>query len=120
MCTVSLGEVYGAEVHVLCSLLAPSIPHMTPQWAEHPPLVIQPMCGSPCIEAVGMASAVLAPGNILLTGGCGRSGRDTVARVLIKEQGGWKCACVEAHGDRGDLIMLSFFASANGFLVGLV
>ncbi|XP_077072010.1 tRNA wybutosine-synthesizing protein 4 [Siphateles boraxobius] len=79
---------------------SPSIPHMTPQWAEHPPLVIQPMCGSPCIEAVGMASAILAPGNILLTGGCGRNGRDTVARVLIKEQGGWKCACVEAHGDR--------------------
>ncbi|KAG1946012.1 tRNA wybutosine-synthesizing protein 4 [Pimephales promelas] len=79
---------------------SPSIAHMTPQWAEHPPLVIQPVCGSPCIEAVGMASAVLAPGKILLTGGCGRSGRDTVARVLIKEQGGWKCACVEAHGDR--------------------
>lgn len=99
---------YGAEVHVLFSLLAPSIPHMTPQWAKHPPLVIQPMCGSPGIEAVGMASAVLAPGNILLTGGCGRSGRDTVARVLIKEQDGWKCACVEAHGDAGDLINALF------------
>ncbi|XP_067265117.1 tRNA wybutosine-synthesizing protein 4 [Chanodichthys erythropterus] len=78
---------------------SPSIPHMTPQWAEHLPLVIQPICGSPGIEALGMASVVLAPGNILLTGGCGRSGRDTVARVLIKEQGGWKCACVEARGD---------------------
>ncbi|ROL55070.1 tRNA wybutosine-synthesizing protein 4 [Anabarilius grahami] len=78
---------------------SPSISHMTPQWAEHLPLFIQPMCGSPGIEALGMASVVLAPGNILLTGGCGRSGRDTVARVLIKEQDGWKCACVEARGD---------------------
>uniref|UniRef100_A0A8C1VJD4 tRNA wybutosine-synthesizing protein 4 n=1 Tax=Cyprinus carpio TaxID=7962 RepID=A0A8C1VJD4_CYPCA len=77
-----------------------SIPHMTPQWAERPPLVIQPMCRSPSIEVVGMASALLAPGIILLTGGCGRSGRDTVARVLIKEKDGWKCACVEAHGDQ--------------------
>ncbi|KAF4109123.1 tRNA wybutosine-synthesizing protein 4 [Onychostoma macrolepis] len=77
-----------------------SIPHMTPQWSERPPLVIQAMCGSPSIEAVGMASAVLAPGIILLTGGCGRSGRDTAARVLIKEKDGWKCACVEAHGDK--------------------
>uniref|UniRef100_A0A672TCF5 tRNA wybutosine-synthesizing protein 4 n=1 Tax=Sinocyclocheilus grahami TaxID=75366 RepID=A0A672TCF5_SINGR len=92
------------EVHVLFSLLVSSIPHMTPQWAERPTLVIQPMCGSPSIEAVGMASAVLAPGIILLTGGCGRSGRDTTARVLIKEKDGWKCACVEAHGDKGDLI----------------
>uniref|UniRef100_A0A8C2CCR2 tRNA wybutosine-synthesizing protein 4 n=1 Tax=Cyprinus carpio TaxID=7962 RepID=A0A8C2CCR2_CYPCA len=88
------------EVHVLFSLLVSSIPHMTPQWAERPPLVIQPMCRSPSIEVVGMASALLAPGIILLTGGCGRSGRDTVARVLIKEKDGWKCACVEAHGDQ--------------------
>uniref|UniRef100_A0A8C1Z4W4 tRNA wybutosine-synthesizing protein 4 n=1 Tax=Cyprinus carpio TaxID=7962 RepID=A0A8C1Z4W4_CYPCA len=87
-------------VHVLFSLLVSSIPHMTPQWAERPPLVIQPMCRSPSIEVVGMASALLAPGIILLTGGCGRSGRDTVARVLIKEKDGWKCACVEAHGDQ--------------------
>uniref|UniRef100_A0A8C0YPX3 tRNA wybutosine-synthesizing protein 4 n=1 Tax=Cyprinus carpio carpio TaxID=630221 RepID=A0A8C0YPX3_CYPCA len=87
-------------VHVLFSLLVSSIPHMTPQWAERPPLVIQPMCRSPSIEVVGMASAILAPGIILLTGGCGRSGRDTVARVLIKEKDGWKCACVEAHGEQ--------------------
>lgn len=99
---------YVAEVHVFFSLLAPSIPHMIPQWAEHLPLVIQPMCGSPGIEALGMASVVMAPGNILLTGGCGRSGRDTVARVLIKEQDGWKCACVEARGDTGDLISALF------------
>uniref|UniRef100_A0A8C2CA15 tRNA wybutosine-synthesizing protein 4 n=1 Tax=Cyprinus carpio TaxID=7962 RepID=A0A8C2CA15_CYPCA len=81
-------------------IMLSSIPHMTPQWAERPPLVIQPMCRSPSIEVVGMASALLAPGIILLTGGCGRSGRDTVARVLIKEKDGWKCACVEAHGDQ--------------------
>lgn len=81
---------------------------MTPQWAERPPLVIQPMCRSPSIEVVGMASAILAPGIILLTGGCGRSGRDTVARVLIKEKDGWKCACVEAHGEQGDLISALF------------
>lgn len=93
---------------MLFSLLVSSIPHMTPQWAERPPLVIQPMCRSPSIEVVGMASAILAPGIILLTGGCGRSGRDTVARVLIKEKDGWKCACVEAHGDQGDLISALF------------
>ncbi len=115
---VSVGKIFGVmcitrwgnavEVHVLFSLLVSSIPHMTPQWSKCPPLVIQPMCGSPSIEAVGMASAVLAPGIILLTGGCGRSGRDTAARVLIKEKDGWKCACVETHGDKGDLISALF------------
>ncbi|RXN29035.1 tRNA wybutosine-synthesizing 4 [Labeo rohita] len=96
--TASKGSVTNQALLTLPK--ASSIPHMTPQWTERPPLVIQPMYGSPSIEAVGMASAVLAPGIILLTGGCGRNGRDTAARVLIKEKDGWKCACVEAHGDK--------------------
>lgn len=77
-----------------------SIPQMTPQWNTHPPLVVQPMCGSPSVEALGMASALLTPEIILLTGGFGRNGRDTAARVLIKEKCGWKSACVEVHGDK--------------------
>ncbi|XP_051566377.1 tRNA wybutosine-synthesizing protein 4 [Myxocyprinus asiaticus] len=84
---------------LLTSPKVSSIPRMT-QRAEHPSLVVQPMCGSAFVEAVGMASAVLRPGIILLTGGCGRGGRDTAARVLIKEQSAWKCACVEPQGDR--------------------
>ncbi|XP_016355052.1 tRNA wybutosine-synthesizing protein 4-like, partial [Sinocyclocheilus anshuiensis] len=96
--TASRGSVTSQALLTLPK--ASSIPHMTPQWAKHPPLVIQPMCGCPSMEAAGMASAVLSPGIILLTGGCGRSGRDTAARILIKAKDGWKCACVEAHGDR--------------------
>lgn len=87
-----------------CTLfLASSIPQRTPQWDTNSPLVIQPMCGSPSVEAIGMASVLLTPEIILLTGGSGRNGRDTAARVLIKEEGGWKCTCVEVHGDKGDL-----------------
>lgn len=82
---------------------------MTPQWAKNPPLLVKPVSGSACVEAVGMASAVLGSGIILLTGGCGRGGRDTAARVLIKEQAGWSCASVEALGDRGDLLCYHLF-----------
>ncbi|XP_056611537.1 tRNA wybutosine-synthesizing protein 4 [Triplophysa dalaica] len=78
----------------------PSIPHVTPQWTRNPSMYMQPVTGSACVEAVGMASAVLESGIILLTGGCGRGGRDTAARVLIKDQAGWKCASVEPWGDR--------------------
>lgn len=76
---------------------------MTPQWAMNPPPSVHPVSGSACVEAVGMASAVLGSGIILLTGGCGRGGRDTAARVLIKEQAGWTCASVDPQGDTGDL-----------------
>nr|XP_055071846.1 tRNA wybutosine-synthesizing protein 4 [Misgurnus anguillicaudatus] len=78
----------------------PSIPRMTPQWLRNPPLSVKPVSGSACVEAVGMASAVLGSGLILLTGGSGRAGRDTAARVMIKEQAGWKCASVYPQGDR--------------------
>lgn len=60
-----------------------------------------------------MASAVLESGIILLTGGCGRGGRDTAARVLIKEQAGWKCASVEPWGDRGDLFWYHQYFNSN-------
>ncbi|TRY91864.1 hypothetical protein DNTS_027206 [Danionella cerebrum] len=79
---------------------APSIPQISPQWHQHPPLVIQSICGAPSVEAIGMASAVLASGLIVLTGGCGRNGRDTTAQVLIKEKGDWKSVCVEILGER--------------------
>lgn len=50
------------------------------------------------VEAVGMASSMLEPGLLLLTGGCGRQGRNTAATVLMREHEGWKHAVTEFEG----------------------
>lgn len=48
-----------------------------------------------------MASALLEPDVLMLTGGFGRSGRETAVRVLVRGQGGWSWASVETSADWG-------------------
>ncbi|XP_072542727.1 tRNA wybutosine-synthesizing protein 4 [Salminus brasiliensis] len=64
-------------------------------------LAARPLAGAPCVEAVGMASSVLEPGLLLLSGGFGRGGRDTAAMALIREHTDWTRATVELQGDKG-------------------
>lgn len=59
------------------------------------------MAEAPGIEAVGMASSLLEPGVVLLTGGCGRRGRNTAAMLLIREHTVWRCATVKPEGEKG-------------------
>ncbi|KAJ8255237.1 hypothetical protein GJAV_G00202630 [Gymnothorax javanicus] len=49
----------------------------------------------PCLEGLGMGSAVLGPGAMLLSGGSGKGGRGGQARLLIKGQESWRCVCME-------------------------
>lgn len=48
-----------------------------------------------------MALALLEPNVLMLTGGFGRSGRETAVRVLIKGQAGWNWASVDTSADWG-------------------
>lgn len=70
-----------------------------------PPLEPEPLkvglSGSPDVEGLGMASALLEPSVLMLTGGFGRSGRETAVRVLVKGQAGWNWASVDTSADWG-------------------
>ncbi|KAJ8283018.1 hypothetical protein COCON_G00055370 [Conger conger] len=45
-------------------------------------------------EGLGMGSAPLGPGAVLLSGGAGRGGRGDGARLLIRGPRGWRCVCM--------------------------
>lgn len=64
------------------------------------PVAVRLMAEAPCLEAVGMASSLLEPGVVLLTGGCGRRGRNTAATLLIREHTEWRYATVEPGGEK--------------------
>ncbi|XP_045909416.1 tRNA wybutosine-synthesizing protein 4 [Micropterus dolomieu] len=53
------------------------------------------------MEGLGMASALVRPGQVLLTGGSSRGGRRAVTRILLRDQEGWRFVCVEPSVDLG-------------------
>ncbi|XP_063069032.1 tRNA wybutosine-synthesizing protein 4 [Engraulis encrasicolus] len=58
--------------------------------------------GDPChVEGLGMASALLEPHLLLVTGGFGRSGREAAVKVMVHDQGCWRLANVEVSADWG-------------------
>lgn len=76
------------------------VPSINP-YLEGLPLAVELMAEAPGVEAVGMASSLLEPGVVLLTGGCGRRGRNTAAMLLIREHTVWRCATVKPEGEKG-------------------
>ncbi|KAK2850337.1 hypothetical protein Q7C36_009120 [Tachysurus vachellii] len=64
------------------------------------PVTVRLIAEAPHVEAVGMASCLLEPGVVLLTGGCGRRGRNTAATLLIKDSTAWRYATVEPKGQK--------------------
>ncbi|XP_074550527.1 tRNA wybutosine-synthesizing protein 4 [Halichoeres trimaculatus] len=62
-------------------------------------LSIQPVSGS--LEGLGMASALVSPGRVLLTGGSSRGGRGAVIRMLIREEEGWRSVSKGSSEDLG-------------------
>ncbi|XP_036401358.1 tRNA wybutosine-synthesizing protein 4 [Megalops cyprinoides] len=63
-------------------------------------LCVRPLPGDAqglCAEGLGMASSVLGPGVIMLSGGSGRVGRGGAVKVLIRDQAGWRCVCMEPN-----------------------
>ncbi|XP_060785342.1 tRNA wybutosine-synthesizing protein 4 isoform X2 [Neoarius graeffei] len=64
------------------------------------PVAVRLMSEAVRAEAVGMASSLLEPGVVLLTGGCGRRGRNTAATLLIREHTAWRYATVELEREK--------------------
>ncbi|KAG5283537.1 hypothetical protein AALO_G00043150 [Alosa alosa] len=93
------------------------VPDLSPR-LESEPLRASRLSGDPCVEGLGMASALLEPRLLMLTGGYGRSGRETAVRVLIRGQVGWSWACVETSVDWDARLYHSMTAvSGRGSLV---
>lgn len=55
-----------------------------------------------------MASTLVSPGQVLLTGGSSRGGRGAVARVLLRGQEGWRSISVEPSVDLGETTLCVF------------
>ncbi|XP_049904417.1 tRNA wybutosine-synthesizing protein 4 [Epinephelus moara] len=54
-----------------------------------------------CMEGLGMASTLVSPGQVLLTGGSSRGGRGPVTWILLRGQEGWTSVGVEPSVDLG-------------------
>lgn len=53
-----------------------------------------------------MASCSISPGNVLLTGGFSRRGREAAVRILRKGQAGWRVFSPDTSGDMGKVITI--------------
>ncbi|XP_026888835.2 tRNA wybutosine-synthesizing protein 4 isoform X2 [Electrophorus electricus] len=99
------------------ALLSPAtespIPRMVPK-LEAISVAARPIAGTPCVEGAGMASTLLEPSLLLLTGGYGRGGRNTGAVALIRGEAGWRCALAELNGER-DVRMYHTLTSVPGW-----
>lgn len=62
-------------------------------------LAVHPVSGS--LEGLGMASALVSPEGVLLTGGSSRGGRGALIRMLNKEAEGWRSVSEEPSEDLG-------------------
>ncbi|XP_034042461.1 tRNA wybutosine-synthesizing protein 4 [Thalassophryne amazonica] len=69
-----------------------------PSWS---PVVLNVSTLPVCMEGLGLASTVLGPGVVLLTGGSCRGGRGAVSRILTRGPGGWRAVTVEPTADFG-------------------
>lgn len=69
----------------------------------------------PGVEGVGMASALLLPGVLLLSGGASKAGRVGETKLLIKEQTGWTSVCVQVQNNWGEdsTVPVSVFESSS-------
>ncbi|XP_028250219.1 tRNA wybutosine-synthesizing protein 4 [Parambassis ranga] len=53
------------------------------------------------VEGLGMASTLLRPEQVLLTGGSSRGGRGLLSRLLLRGQEGWRAISVDMSADLG-------------------
>uniref|UniRef100_A0A3B4V2Y8 tRNA wybutosine-synthesizing protein 4 n=1 Tax=Seriola dumerili TaxID=41447 RepID=A0A3B4V2Y8_SERDU len=75
---------------------ASPVPSMSPSWS---PAALSVKTLPVCMEGLGMASTLLSPGQVLLTGGSSRGGRGAVTRLLLRGRGGWSSVSVEPSVD---------------------
>ncbi|TSQ01556.1 tRNA wybutosine-synthesizing protein 4 [Bagarius yarrelli] len=76
------------------------VPWINPELTDMP-MALQLVSETLCVEGVGMASSLVAPEVVLLTGGCGRRGRNIAAMFLIKDNTDWRFATAEPDGEKG-------------------
>lgn len=97
MCFLS---VVITSVFVCCCFFASvsPVPSICPSWS-HTALNVQTV--PVCMEGLGMATSLVRPGHVLLTGGCSRGGRGEMTRILLRGQEGWKSVSVEPSVDLG-------------------
>uniref|UniRef100_A0A8C4IYZ4 tRNA wybutosine-synthesizing protein 4 n=1 Tax=Dicentrarchus labrax TaxID=13489 RepID=A0A8C4IYZ4_DICLA len=74
------------------------VPSTCPSWS---PTALSVQTVPVCLEGLGMASSLVSPGQVLLTGGCSRGGRGPVTRILLRGQEGWRAVSVEPALDLG-------------------
>ncbi|XP_048883416.1 tRNA wybutosine-synthesizing protein 4 isoform X1 [Brienomyrus brachyistius] len=88
---------------LIAAPLGSQLPCVTPVWRPET-LKVQLLQGGlegPGVKGVGMASAVLGPGVLLLFGGASKAGRVEETKLLIREQTGWTSVCVQAQKNWG-------------------
>ncbi|XP_030283503.1 tRNA wybutosine-synthesizing protein 4 [Sparus aurata] len=69
------------------------------------------------MEGLGMATSLLSPGQVLLTGGSSRGGRGAVPRILLRNQEGWRSVNVEPSVDLGVRLYHTVTSLPGGGLV---
>ncbi|XP_005746375.1 tRNA wybutosine-synthesizing protein 4 [Pundamilia nyererei] len=74
------------------------VPSVGPSWST---TALSVRTTPVCVEGLGMASASVRPGWVLLTGGSSRGGRRAAIRLLLREQEGWRSVSVEPSADVG-------------------
>ncbi|XP_070693954.1 tRNA wybutosine-synthesizing protein 4 [Pempheris klunzingeri] len=74
------------------------VPSIRPSWSSTA-LSVQTV--PVCMEGLGMATTLVSPGQVLLTGGSSRGGRGAVMRILLRAQEGWRSVTVEPSADFG-------------------
>lgn len=78
----------------------PAVPSVVPSSRSHSVLSVQPIQLS--VEGLGMATCLLSPNQVLLTGGSSRVGRRAAPRLLVKSCKGWSSVSVEVSGELGE------------------
>ncbi|XP_075886943.1 tRNA wybutosine-synthesizing protein 4 [Nelusetta ayraudi] len=76
----------------------PLAPSIVPSWS---PATVSVTTLPDCVEGLGMASCSVSPGNVLLTGGFSRRGREAAVRILQKGQDAWRLFNPDVSGDMG-------------------
>ncbi|KAF3694456.1 tRNA wybutosine-synthesizing protein 4 [Channa argus] len=75
-----------------CLLTHHSVPCVGPSWS---PRALNVKTAPVSLEGLGMASTLMHPGQVLLTGGSSRGGRGAASKVLFRGKEGWRAISVE-------------------------
>ncbi|XP_076603828.1 tRNA wybutosine-synthesizing protein 4 [Chaetodon auriga] len=90
------------------------VPSTCPSWS---PIALSVRPIPVCMEGLGMATSLVGPGQVLLTGGSSRGGRGAVTRMLFRSQEGWRSVSVEPSLDFGVRLYHSVTCLSGGGIV---